>query len=124
MKTPSEHQEQRALVGWLVQAGVMFFSIPNGANAPPRFRRKLLDEGLEPGAPDLIVRTPPPGAPGVLMVGVEMKRRAGGHLSEAQKNWIASVRDMPWWRVLVCAGARDAVAQLRELGYGKRAEDW
>jgi len=119
MKTPSEHQEQVRVVEWCRCRGILAMSIPNGANLPPRERAKLISEGLERGAPDILIRTPPPAAPGVRMVGVEMKRRAGGVLSQAQRAWIASVAGMPWWRVLVCAGARDAVEQLRALGYGR-----
>ena len=122
MRVPSEHQEQVRVVEWCRDHGLLVMSIPNGANLHPRERSKLMAEGLCKGAADLLLLTPPPAAPGVHMVGVEMKRRAGGVLSPAQRDWIASVADMPWWRVLVCAGARDAVEQLRALGYGQGKE--
>ena len=121
MRDPSEHQEQQALVRRLRRAGNMVSAIPNGARVKPRERRWLLDEGMEPGFPDLLIRTPPRGSSEarerVLVVAVEMKRRHDGKLSEAQDAWIASVAEMPWWHVVVAHGAREAAAELEKLGY-------
>jgi hypothetical protein len=46
-----------------------------------------------------------------------MKKRRGGVLSPQQRQWIDSVADLPAWIIIVAEGARDAIEQLRGLGY-------
>lgn len=124
---PSEHAEQAAVVRWLTTQGVLlaerdqfeniaFCSVPNGARVSERERSKLVAEGLSPGFPDLLIFDRPPACPDKVGVALEMKRRDGGKTPENQRQWHAKLRARGW-TVVVANGAREAVEQLRRLGY-------
>jgi len=46
---------------------------------------------------------------------IEMKRTAGGRVSDDQKEWIAYLTGKCGKTCLVCHGAEDAVCQVREF---------
>lgn len=97
--------------------GVDFFAVPNGAHTSAQEKSKLKAEGLVRGVPDLVITTPPPWQPGVVIVTLEMKRR-NGQLSDVQKEWMSGHEKLNGWLLIVGYGAQDAIHKLRELGYG------
>jgi len=117
-QTDSEAAETRHLVAWLRFRCVRFFAIPNGTMLGGYNRyavmAQLKAQGLHAGAPDLVLidRSPKTGRP----VAVEMKRRIGGRLSEAQKLTHAIMRGCDW-DVVVGWGFESARNQITELGF-------
>jgi hypothetical protein len=76
----------------------------------------MKNEGLLPGAPDLIVmKLAPDGRP----VAIEMKRDRYGKLSEHQLTVIPQMRD-EGWIVVVPSGAMDAIRQLDHIFFEGR----
>lgn len=114
-----ESGEQKAVCDWLRIHKIGFFSVPNGAVIGGKNKyalvQKLKNEGLLPGAPDLVLIKPCPidRKP----VAIEMKRQKGGKYSDAQKTVIADMRKTGWW-VLTPSGAAQAIEFLQELGFG------
>lgn len=123
----SEAAEQKILVRWLRSRGVMFFSVPNEGKRSYRQATHLKARGLTPGVPDLIIVTMARDKPNTagyeipLVVCVELKSakrktaRDGG-LSPEQRTWHKAAAKHGW-HVVVAYGAKDAVAQLADLGY-------
>nr|WP_228347524.1 VRR-NUC domain-containing protein [Flagellatimonas centrodinii] len=116
---PTEHDEQAALVQWAaLQAPSMpglsmLFAIPNGGHRNKATAGRLRAEGVRAGVPDLMLPVPRGPLHGLF---IEMKRRKGGCVSEAQATWLASL-DAEGYAVAVCRGwdeAREAL--LRYLG--------
>lgn len=111
-----EHAEQVEVVRWLRACGVLFCAVPNGARTSISVAKRLKAEGLEAGAPDLLIFTPPPKFPSVSGVAIEMKAQKGGRLSDEQAEWLASL-SAHGWLAKCCRGAVDALTWLAELGY-------
>lgn len=119
--TSREEHEQAMLVQWMNLKRIKFFSVPNEAAlraARNRFgmMNKMKATGLTPGAPDLVLITPPPKLPG-FHVAIEMKRGGPrpGVVSDNQ-------REIHWhmeeskWKVLI--GDFDSVRkQMEGLGW-------
>jgi len=107
MKIPSEHDEQKALVKKLRGLGVVVFAIPNGGLRDKVTSTRLKEEGAVSGIPDLLI---------VLDDGkslwVEMKRREGGKLSDAQIQVISKFAYLGH-RVVVGYGAKDAFEKIK-----------
>lgn len=113
MKTYSlatEHAEQSALIKWasLARATIPelnnLFAIPNGGMRHHVVAAQLKAEGVSPGVPDLFLAWPAHGAHGLF---VEMKRRVGGRLSDAQITWRERLTKCGY-RVRVCKGWEEA----------------
>lgn len=104
---PYESVEQCRFVAWfrLQYRDVRILAIPNGGKRFGREAQKLRAEGVSPGVPDLYV--PAWG------LWIEMKRRTGGVLSAAQKDWIEYLRSIGQ-TVFVCAGAVEARRMITE----------
>ena len=117
-RTPKETHEQQRVVNTLRWSRIGVFSVPNGAVIGGRNKWALVqkpkNEGMENGAPDLIVKKlcPSTGQP----VAIEMKRQRDGTLSDAQKVRIHELCQ-EGWIVLTPKGAAQCEDQLRELGY-------
>lgn len=109
---PSEHQEQVAVVNRCRQLGLLIMAIPNGGYRSKIAGSILKKEGALAGAPDLCL---------CLGMGqtiwIEMKRRKGGVLSDAQKKIHEDMRQLGH-QIIVAKGAKDAFDQLKELGIG------
>lgn len=115
MKT-RETTEQQIICQWLTWNQISFMSIPNGAVIGGRNKwaliQKLKNEGMLPGAPDLIlIERSPEG----YQVAIEMKRK-GGKLSDDQVDVIRRMR-IAGWIVIVAEGADDAIVQLKQIGF-------
>jgi len=100
-----EHTEQKLFFQWCLRHADEYeglhriFAIPNGGNIDAVRGRRLKEEGLRAGVPDMFL--PHPIAPfGGLFI--ELKVRGGGIVSDAQKAWISE---------LTCAGYQCVVAK-------------
>jgi hypothetical protein len=107
-RAPTEHDEQVILVRWFRMQfpGVRIFAVPNGGHRNPVTARKLKDDGVESGVPDLYCPA--------WRLWVEMKRTVKGTTSTQQKDWheyLQGVGDT----VMVCHGASAAMAEIREF---------
>lgn len=108
MKSSLEHGEQVAFVNWFraTYPDVLIFAIPNGGKRGKGEAKRLKDEGVVAGIPDLYVPA--------WKLWVEMKREDGGRLSDEQAgmlDYLQTIGDT----VAVCHGwkeARDTVCQL------------
>lgn len=111
-KTPLESEEQADLVKILRRCGIPFFAVPNGGYRRAAEAAALRRQGVVAGAPDLVLPIPDKRWS---CLAIEMKRQVGGVVSEDQLRMHEQLR-AAGWRVLVCRGCADAVAQLTELG--------
>lgn len=111
LPSPSEYAEQVAFVQWLDLMGLKHTSIPNSTYTKSwkqKNTNKLL--GLHAGFPDLVVVIPGKG-----LLCVEMKKRKGGVISEAQKSWILALNTIPGVEARVCRGSDQAIAFVGEF---------
>ena len=118
---PSEEAEQIALMAWAEMnkgrypALARLFHIPNGGSRGKAEAGRFKAMGVKPGVPDLFLPVPRGEAGGMF---IEMKRRDGGRLSKAQRDWIDFLRSMRF-RVEVCAGCEAAIEAIRNYLEGK-----
>lgn len=124
--SPTEHQEQVELFRWAkqhegkIQELRFLFAIPNGAKLPygrdrkgQRFSReavRLLEEGLKPGVPDIMLAFPFRGFSGLF---IELKRakKSLSKVSGDQQAWIDALA-ANGYRVEICYGAEAAKAAI------------
>jgi len=111
--TPTEFEEQCALVQYLELKGLRFTSIPNSTWTPSfAQKRKNVKSGLRPGLPDMLVLLPSVK----LLLWVEMKRMKGGSLSEDQEAWIEDLNMIGEnVKAIVCRGAGEAIDMIEIL---------
>jgi hypothetical protein len=111
--TPSEEQEQVAVVNWLRANGVTCFHIPNGMKTNPITAARFKRMGVMAGIPDLCI---------VLDCGrvmwIEMKKVGKGKLSDVQESVIVDFAKLDHF-VYVCYGAKEAMAVCRAAGIVK-----
>ena len=102
---PSEHAEQVGFVRWWRNKfpQLIIFSIPNGGRRAMSVAKKLKEEGLTPGVPDLYCPR--------LKLWIEMKRTKGGKLSTEQEKMIAYLLKIGD-NVIVGLGATDASTKV------------
>ncbi len=106
VKVPSEELECTRLVDYLRSRGLRFTHIPNSTNNKKQgVKNKRM--GTSPGVPDYLILLPKGGC-----LWIEMKRRAGGRVSEEQKEWIAALSKMPFTLAYVCNGFDEAKALI------------
>ena len=112
----SEAQEQELLFEWAERESRrwpelrMMFHIPNGGSRDIREAANLKKQGVKAGVPDIFLAVPRGGYHGLF---IEMKRRDGGRLSVAQREWIDALREIDY-RVEVCKGFGPAAKVLLE----------
>lgn len=106
-KSPSESDEQIGFVRWwrLQFPAVRIFHIPNGGHRAMSVAKKMKEEGVSAGVPDLYCPE--------WRLWVEMKRRTGGRLSPDQKDWIAHLEGIGD-TVIIGKGAEDASRKVLE----------
>jgi len=107
MNAPTEHQEQVALVRALRTQDLLAFAIPNGGLRDSITAKRLKDEGVLSGSPDLCVVRP-----NGKTIWIEMKRRKGSTISPEQKAIHAKMAEMGH-TVLVGHGAKEAFEKLQ-----------
>ena len=83
---------------------VLIFAVPNGGKRSPMEATRLKEEGVLPGASDLVILEARGGYFGLL---VEMKRPDGGSVSEEQQDFMYSARDKGY-KAVVCHGTEEA----------------
>lgn len=114
----SESNEQCALAQWLDFKRLLWLHVPNGRARHIVTARKLKAEGVKPGAPDILIFTPPPqwdfNRPSG--VAIELKAPKGGRISPLQKDWLDRLK-MCGWHTCVAHGADEAIKFLEGLGY-------
>ena len=107
---PSEEQEQAAVIEWTIIMDKqlpelrLLFHVPNGAERHPAVAAKLKKQGVKAGVPDLFLPVARGGWHGLF---VEMKKRKGGRVSDAQKQWISDLEG-EMYRCVVANGAEEA----------------
>lgn len=117
---PTEHQEQCALFDWAAWMESrlpelrLLHAIPNGGKRDIRTAAMLKAEGVKPGVPDICLPVPRGGKHGLY---IELKRRKGGTVSEAQQAWIRALCGQGY-ACTVCHGwdaARDEIMNYLRL---------
>jgi hypothetical protein len=112
-KAPEEHDEQVQVFKHLDREygeGILAYAVPNGGKRDPVTGKRLKDEGVKPGVPDICLAEPRGGYHGLY---IEMKRTVKGKVSPEQKIWISELR-IRGYRVEVCRGAETAIAVIEE----------
>jgi hypothetical protein len=107
VSTP-EHSEQVAFVRWFRATfpSVLIYAIPNGEKRSVAIGKKLKDEGVVAGIPDLHVPA--------WRLRIEMKRADGGRVSVEQAevmDYLQTVGET----CLLCHGCDDARKQVQEF---------
>lgn len=114
---PTEAQEQTTLFQWAAYQRPLeircMFSIPNGGSRNQIEALHLKQQGVKAGVPDIFVPCMRGGYGGLF---IEMKRRKGGRLSEAQREMIDNLRCCGY-RVEVCEGWEKARDVIKEYLY-------
>ncbi len=123
---PKEGQEQASLMSWAQMQSwrwpelALLFHIPNGGGRSKAEAGRFKAEGVKAGVPDLFLPVPRGEHHGLF---IELKRQAGGRVSDEQKVWIAQLQAQGY-RVEVCKGWEAAAEVLKDyLGPGK-ANPW
>jgi hypothetical protein len=110
----SEHQEQKNLFEWAELASgrhpelALMFAVPNGGARNIVVAKKLKAEGVKAGVPDIIL---PVARKRFHGLAIEMKRMAGGRVSDDQLFWLDALTEQSWLAV-VCKGWEEAVAVI------------
>lgn len=122
---PTEHDEAVALMRLVhlhePQHPILhrLFHVPNGGLRSKASAGKLKAEGVRSGVPDYIL--PCRGYSkdqgqfhSFIGLAVELKRRKGGAVSDAQKDWVEFLSNAGW-KVAVCSGHESAWAVICEF---------
>ena len=103
-----ERDEQIAVVQFLRVKKLPFYAIPNGGSRHYIEAARMKQEGVSAGVPDLCVFLP------TKVLYIEMKRKKGGRVSPAQKQWIETINQYPYSHAAVCHGATEAINTIKE----------
>lgn len=121
MTVPTEGEEQATLFSWCAMNYGRFpelkllFHIPNGGKRSKSEAARFKSEGVKSGVPDLCL----PVARGLYHgLYIEMKRTAGGVVSDEQKFWIAQLQSQGY-AATVCKGWKEAENVLEKYLGGK-----
>jgi len=110
---PTESDEQIGFLRWFEMQfrGVWIFHIPNGGHRAISVAKKMKEEGVKAGVPDLYVPS--------WKLWIEMKRTKGGVVSKDQRAWheyLECIGDA----VIIGRGATDASRQVMEFLKARR----
>ncbi len=94
-----EHRSQVALCKWLDAANILYFAIPNGGARNAITGKRLKDEGVKAGVPDLFLYK--------LRLFIEMKSPKG-YVTDAQKYMHVKLRKAGYG-VEICYSAEEAI---------------
>ena len=113
-KTPTEDQEQAALVRWFQEKYPRIknrlFAIPNGAHKSRYAASRFMATGLRAGVPDLFLPVPRGQYHGLF---IELKRVTGGVVSDRQRDWLNYLNSAGYLAV-VCRGCEEAKMTITE----------
>ena len=112
MKTqvPTEAEEQAALFEWAEVAKrdhpelALMYHVPNGGSRNKIEAARLKAQGVKPGVPDICLPVPRGKYHGLY---IELKRRKGGKISNAQKLWLTALAGQGY-KAYVCFGCDEA----------------
>lgn len=127
----TEHTDQARLFRWMatVPGLAHAFAIPNGAKLPwtknakgQRYSaeaRRLKDEGMKPGVPDIFIPVMRGGYAGMFL---ELKRAdRSNHPSTAQLDYMAALRDAGYF-CIVAYGLEEAMGYIQ--AYMAMGDTW
>ncbi len=116
----TEAQEGRLLASWLrKRQNILFCHVPNEGDGRGAIgNAHLVAQGLQKGAPDYLIFTPPPFLVRCPGVAIELKREtySPSDVSPEQQRWLSDLRALGW-QTTVAGGCADAVRFLNGLGY-------
>ena len=104
----SEHNHQIGFLRWFKNRypDIMIFAIPNGGKRDISTAKRLKEEGVLKGVPDLMVPSK--------KLFLEFKRAKGGVISKDQEKVIAYLQRVGY-TVLICRGAEDGSRQVLDF---------
>ena len=121
-RAPLESQEQRWLFRWandmaaLVPELELMYHIPNEGKRSRSTGRRIRQEGLRRGVPDICL---PVARNGFHALYIELKRTKGSRVSDDQKSWIEAL-EAQGNKAVVCCGWNAAADVIEEyLGLRK-----
>lgn len=128
--TPTEHEEQAALIQWwswysqwMGLQRCLLMAIPNGGRRTTVTGARLKAEGVRAGIPDLFLAVPTKDSHGLWL---EMKRKRGGFVTDFQREAMKALQAQGYICV-VCRGFTEAqeaiVSYLRPLREKSALED-
>lgn len=109
-EVPTESMEQQWLFQWARMSEgrypelALMYHVPNEGKRSRATGGRLRAEGLRSGVPDICLPVARGGYHGLY---IELKRRKGGRVTEAQEEWIAGLRAQGY-RAEVCRGFDEA----------------
>ena len=120
-RAPSEEDEQITLFEWAAAMTYTYpdlrwlYHVPNGGSRGKAEAGRFKAMGVRKGVPDVALDIPRGGFHGLR---VEMKRRDGGKLSDAQRQWIDHYNAIGY-RAVVCHGWQEAAKAIEEYLKGE-----
>jgi len=107
---PTEEAECLVLAQYLRLSSIQFAHIPNNTwTQSIKQKVKNKNMGVSPGVPDYMIVLPR------CLLFIEMKRKKGGTVSEAQKEWIHNLNSIsPTVIAVVCHGADEAIQTVEK----------
>lgn len=123
----TEHNEQVAVFEWArMQRNIypeldLLYAVPNGGKRDVITAKRMQDEGVKPGVPDICL---PVARGGYNALYVELKRpasanRTKGRVSEKQGAWL-QLLSQNGNKACVCYGASEAIRTIREYLGGEK----
>lgn len=110
----NEHDAQKIVVAWFrktyPQLSLVFFAIPNGGSRNPVVGKKLKEEGVLAGVPDLLLAVPRNGRAGLFL---EMKKARTGRVRPEQKAVHEALREQGY-AVEVAYGHEQAITFIAD----------
>jgi hypothetical protein len=85
---PLEAQEQVKLIVYLRKRNILHYAIPNGGKRGQMEAIRLKQQGVVAGVPDICIPVARKGHHGLY---IELKRVAGGTVSDAQQYWMEAL---------------------------------
>ena len=105
----TEEAEQIIAATWLTKNGILFYHTPNGGKRTLSEGVKFKRLGVKAGIPDICIPLPRKPYHGLY---IELKRESGGKLSEAQKYWLAELKNQGY-DVFVANGAKELINHVK-----------
>ena len=118
---PTEEEEQITLFEWAGRMNYTYpdlrwlYHVPNGGSRGKAEAGRFKAMGVRKGVPDVALDIPRGGLHGLR---IEMKRRDGGKLSDAQREWIDHYNAIGY-RAVVCHGWQEAAKVIEEYLKGE-----
>lgn len=120
----TEHGEQQALFEWAAMMantgrypGIeLLFAIPNGGHRHKAVARKMQEEGVKAGVPDIFLPVPRNGIPG-MFIELKVGENRPTVIQKAWQRWLQA----QGYYVVTCWGfeqARDEIIAYLEYGHG------